>query len=42
MWSMQSYQQQAETMQQQYNELVAQKDYEVRLSHVLQYTSLSL
>lgn len=35
MWSMQSYQQQAETMQQQYNELVAQKDYEVRLSDVL-------
>ena len=35
MWSMRSYPQQAETMQQRYNELVAQKDYEVRLSHVL-------
>lgn len=37
MWSMQSYQQQAETMQQQYNELVAQKDYEIfQLRNVLQ------
>lgn len=35
MWSMQSYQQQAETIRQQYDELVAQKDYEVRLSYVL-------
>jgi len=34
---MQSYQQQAETMQQQYNELVAQKDYEIfQLRNVLQ------